>query len=335
MKTDRVERLLKLIQGLESGRSYSVEQLSELVGASRRTVFRDLNTLARAGLQYTFDHDSKSYSIERTALLPPVTLSYSEALALMLAVRHMTANPVLPDIGASASAGLKLESILPPAIRDHLGPLLEQVEIRHEPASDSGAIRDSLPIVQSALVESKKLDVRYDSYYEGHPIDVILHPYRLAHIHRGWYLIAFTEGVDSVRTYKVERILSLKTQSETFTVDSDFSLDAYFGNAWLMIRGDNPYHVKIRFQKRVAGNVDEITWHKTQRTTFESDGSLLFEVDVDGVDEISWWVLGYGNQAEVLEPPELRELITERVESMCACYRSGRETSNPDRTEVS
>jgi predicted DNA-binding transcriptional regulator YafY len=88
-----------------------------------------------------------------------------------------------------------------------------------------------------------------------------------------------------------------------------------------MIRGDKRYHVKIRFLKRVAGNVDEILWHKTQRTTFEEDGSLLFEVDVDGIDEIAWWALGYGDQAQVLEPPELREKVAGHAERMQRYYQ--------------
>jgi len=71
----------------------------------------------------------------------------------------------------------------------------------------------------------------------------------------------------------------------------------------------------------VAANVDEVAWHRTQRTHFEKDGALLFEVDVDGIHEISWWIPGYGDQAEVLEPPELRELIVGHAERMCAYYR--------------
>jgi proteasome accessory factor B len=105
-------------------------------------------------------------------------------------------------------------------------------------------------------------------------------------------------------------------------MDPDFSLENYFGHAWLMIRGDRRYHVVIRFQPKVAGNVDEVVWHKTQRTTHLPDGAMLFEVDVDGVEEIAWWVLGYGDQAEALEPPELRALIAGHARRMATLYQS-------------
>ena len=89
-------------------------------------------------------------------------------------------------------------------------------------------------------------------------------------------------------TFKVERILQYRVSEVRYKVDPEFSLEEYFGNAWLMIKGDQRYRVVIRFSPEVAGNVDEISWHKTQRTRFEDDGSLIFEVDVDGLGEISW-----------------------------------------------
>ncbi len=50
-------------------------------------------------------------------------------------------------------------------------------------------------------------------------------------------------------------------------------------------------------------------WHGTQKTTFNEDGSLTAEFRVDGLGEISWWILGYGDQVEVLRPAVLRKRI--------------------------
>ena len=320
MKPKRVERLLTLIQALQSGRSKTADDLAELAGVSRRTIFRDLELLDRAGIRFVYDRETRRYSAEQTTLLRPVTLTHPEALALMLGIRQLLSSRLMPDESVAASAGLKLESMLPPAIRDYCGPLLERIEIRGDPASEPESILQAIAVLQSALVNETKVRVQYDSYFEGKVINEVLHPYRLAYIHRGWYLIAFNETNCDVRTYKVERILSLKVLDVSYTIDPAFDLEDYFGNAWLMIRGDKRYHVKVRFLKKVAANVDEIVWHKTQQTTYEADGSLLFEVDVDGIEEISWWILGYGDQAQVLEPPELRRLLAQRVRRMHAYY---------------
>ena len=54
--------------------------------------------------------------------------------------------------------------------------------------------------------------------------------------------------------------------------------------------------------------------HAASRT--DRDGTLDFRAKVSGLNEISWWVLGYGDQAEVLEPPELRDLVAARARRM-------------------
>ncbi|MFQ5414610.1 MAG: helix-turn-helix transcriptional regulator [Phycisphaerae bacterium] len=329
MKTKRVERLLKLIQALHSGDQSAVDDLAALCGVDRRTVFRDLRLLKRSGLPFTYDRGTKRYRADRHALLPPVPLTHEEALALLIVTRAMMSGPLLPWPEAAAAAGLKIESMLPPTILDHCGPLMENVEIRLSPASDPRSIAATLPIVQTALAQRRKLAVDYDSYNERKRIDVVLRPHRLLHLRRGWYVIAWQEDAGAVRTFKVERIIHITLLDETFTIDPKFTLDDYFGNAWLMIRGDKRYHVKLRFAPKVAGNVEEIVWHKTQRTEYEDDGSLLFEVDVDGIQEIVWWVLGYGDQAVVLEPAELRRVVGAHARRLCAVYADTDPTMPP------
>ncbi len=319
-KSKRIERLLRLIQALQTGRAKTAKDLAEEVSVSRRTVFRDLELLARSGIRYIFDRQTHRYSTNQTALLPPVTLTHAEALALLLSARYIVSHQGITDVSVAASAALKLESMLPPQVRDYCGPLLERMEIRGDPVSDAGSIVETVSILQAATLHQNKLQVAYDSYYERRVIEVTLHPYRLAYIHFGWYLIAHTEGIAQVRTYKVERILRVKVLDATYSIDPTFNLEDYFGNAWRMIRGEKRYHVKVRFLAKVAANVDEIHWHKTQRTEYEDDGSLLFEADVDGIEEISWWILGYGDKAQVLEPPELRDLVARRVRRMFEYY---------------
>lgn len=320
MNTKRVERLLALIQALQSGRALTAEDLAQQLSVSRRTVFRDLELLAEAGIPYEYDRASKRYSTEHIALLPPVNVTHAEALALITATRHLMQHQSILDQPAAASAAMKIEGLLPQPLQDYCGAVLENVEIRHDPASDPQAASSIMPALQIAMAKRRKIRVEYDSLHDNEIIDVVLEPYRLAYLHRGWYLIAHCQHFGEVRTFKVERFRGVVLLEEAYELDDSFSLDKHFGNAWLMIRGEQRYHVKIRFTPKVARNVNEIAWHKTQRTSFLDDGSLVFEVDVDGISEIAWWVLGYADQAEVLEPAELREEIACRAKAMMNLY---------------
>jgi predicted DNA-binding transcriptional regulator YafY len=49
--------------------------------------------------------------------------------------------------------------------------------------------------------------------------------------------------------------------------------------------------------------------HPLEKTTEYKDGSVIYEVDVAGSDEFLRWVLGFGNEAVILEPFEMREKL--------------------------
>ena len=37
---------------------------------------------------------------------------------------------------------------------------------------------------------------------------------------------------------------------------------------------------------------------------------------MDGLEEISWWILGYGDQVQILKPKALREKVLARAKGM-------------------
>ena len=63
-------------------------------------------------------------------------------------------------------------------------------------------------------------------------------------------------------------------------------------------------------------NVAEVKWHPTQEVNFEHDGSAVLEFRVDGIGEITWWILGYGDQVRVLAPKVLRKRVVDIAKNM-------------------
>jgi predicted DNA-binding transcriptional regulator YafY len=59
-----------------------------------------------------------------------------------------------------------------------------------------------------------------------------------------------------------------------------------------------------------------VQWHSTQKVTFQPDGSAIVDFRVDGLGEITWWILGYGDQVQVLAPKVLRRKVAEIAENM-------------------
>ncbi|MGQ9622929.1 MAG: WYL domain-containing protein [Candidatus Caldatribacteriaceae bacterium] len=63
----------------------------------------------------------------------------------------------------------------------------------------------------------------------------------------------------------------------------------------------------------------ERIWHPTQTITELDDGGLLFEVEANP-EEIKRWVIGYGNHAEIVSPPYLREEVKEEIQKTLVRY---------------
>ena len=83
-----------------------------------------------------------------------------------------------------------------------------------------------------------------------------------------------------------------------------------------MIPEGRIYHVSLRFLPKVAHNVSEVQWHRTQSVEHNEDGSVTMDFRVDGLGEISWWVLGYGDQVQVLGPKSLRKMVLKMAENI-------------------
>jgi proteasome accessory factor B len=114
--------------------------------------------------------------------------------------------------------------------------------------------------------------------------------------------------------------------AETYTVPKSFSLERHLRNAWFLVPGPEPVEdIVVRFQLLVARNVAEVLWQKTQRCEFQVDGSMLFHAPVSSVNEIVWWILGYGDQAEVLQSPKLRRFVAHRARTVVERYESKEE----------
>ncbi len=90
-------------------------------------------------------------------------------------------------------------------------------------------------------------------------------------------------------------------------------LKATFGNAWAVYRGDKSYEVEIRFTPEAARVVLETIWHHTQKSKSEPDGSVIVTFQVDGLEEIGNWVLGWAGRCKIVRPKELRDLVIEKL----------------------
>ena len=323
MNVSRIRRLLKLLGLLQGGRGYNAHALAQACEVSRRTIFRDLDALRSAGVPLVYDRDSGHFHIPGTYFLPPTNFTAEEALAVLVLCHELGDDAHLPFYSAARTAAVKLDNNLPRRLRELLRSVSGSVRIKMRATNRMQGQETVYQQLLGAVSERKAVRIGYDSFAERKLISTKLNPYRLLFSGHSWYAIGRSSLHRSCRTFNVRRIASLERLSDSFLVPANFTVERYLRNAWHLIPERGPDHeVAVQFKPMVARNVAEVAWHHTQSTELLDDGSLLFRATVSGIGEISWWILGYGDQAEVLAPPELRELVASRARNMARQYDS-------------
>src|SRR5262249_10530010 len=85
--------------------------------------------------------------------------------------------------------------------------------------------------------------------------------------------------------------------------------------AWGIVRG-TLVTVRVAFAKGVAPYIRERLWHPTQKLRDLPDGRLELTLQVADTQEVRRWILGWGAQAEVLQPIAMREALGEEAGAM-------------------
>ena len=315
MKTGRVSRILQIVTALQSGRYYTAGNLADMWGTSERTLYRDLRSLRDAGVPCRWDKETRGYSIDPKFFLPPMALNNREALSLLLLIE--TRNRIyIPFKKSVLLAALKIENNLSGPIRQRCDTVLRNISIKAKSQAMPGLIDKVFVQLLKAILKKRVVNIRYYLSDKQKTIGTDLSPYHLRHDDYTWCVIGKSTLHKRVHVFKLNRIKELNTLDRCFTEHSEFDVNEYLGRAWSMIPEGRLNNVKLKFLPEVAYSVAEVQWHSTQTVTFEDDGSAIAEFRVDGLNEIIWWILGYGDKVQVLAPQVLRERIAEIAGNM-------------------
>jgi predicted DNA-binding transcriptional regulator YafY len=95
--------------------------------------------------------------------------------------------------------------------------------------------------------------------------------------------------------------------------DPDFNLKEYAKRSFGVFQ-EEPYNVTWRFSSAVADAVHEHHFHPSQKIEEQPDGSLIVRFKAGGWKEMCWYLMTWEGQAEIIEPPHLRESYREMVQ---------------------
>ncbi|MGQ9547279.1 MAG: helix-turn-helix transcriptional regulator [Roseiflexus sp.] len=311
-KAARLRRIEHLLYNAVDG--LRVIDLAERCGVNRRTIYRDLAALEEIGVP-VWQHDGR-YGIERETYLSTVQLNLNEAVALFFAARLLShhSDEHNPHV---VSALQKLAASLPDkTVSDHIARVADLIRTRARRIE----YIHILETITRAWADRRCVDIRYRAMNKEITQRVI-EPYLLevARSEPASYVIAYDRLRGALRTFKLERIEQAIILDETYTIPEHFDPYAYFASAW-GVMNETEVEVRLRFTGEAARRVRESVWHHSQQIIERTDGACDMILRVGGIREIRSWILGWGGDAEVLAPAELRNDIQEQARRMAAIY---------------
>jgi predicted DNA-binding transcriptional regulator YafY len=319
-------RVMEIHKLVRTGKFPNCSTLAADIEVTPKTIQRDISFMRdQLGLPLEYDAVRHGYFYTREVRdFPMLQLSRSDLVALFLA-RH----------ALEPLRGTRLERMLNESFSKIAGACGGDVSIAWHELDDAFSVKASGVMTADVTRFGDLLDaVRCcrEASFDYHKLTATeperrrVHPYHVGQIEHGWYLIAFDPGRGAMRTFALQRMSNLRIERRTFKRDAKFDARDYLGGSfgvWSYDGSDDTHEVRIRFGGYAARVVGERLWHPSQRINRhgEDDGDIEFVAKLRGLEEITRWVMSWGGNAVVLDPPELRDKVRREVTRMDAAYR--------------
>jgi predicted DNA-binding transcriptional regulator YafY len=304
----RASRLVSFLMLLQARGQLTAAELAERLEVSERTVQRDAQALAAAGVPIaSVRGPAGGYRLERGYRTRLTGLDATEAEALFV-------GPAA-ELGLGrelAAARLKLLASLPGELQERASRAAQLFHV-----DTRGWFREEdrvphLPVVVGALWRGRRLDMRYR---EGSTIvSRRLDPLGLVLKAGVWYLLARRRGEE--RVYRVSRIVSARERAEECAREPDFDLaGAWASRSEAFERSREQVEVTVRVPR------SHVRYLRGARVLEDGERTTV-AAQFDGLDHAYRALLSYGPDAEVLAPRALRARVARAVSETAALYES-------------
>jgi predicted DNA-binding transcriptional regulator YafY len=319
----RASRLLSILTTLQARGRVTAPELAEACEVSVRTIYRDVDALSAAGIPVYAERGADGgfrlldgYRVRLNGLSP------TEADALFLAGLPGPAAALGLD-GAMSAAQDKLVAAMPANLRASATRMQARFHLDAPAWFGEAEEPQHLRAISEALLGDRLIEIRYRSWKAEKrrrlaPLGLVLKG-------GNWYLAGQVDN--SVRTYRVARILDCAVLSDSFMRPADFDLGRYWRAATERLETEmhpqeaivrlSPFGVKlldalsqpyVKARLRIADEADAAGW----RTATIPVGTTLWHAAAE--------LLRLGPEAEVLAPQELRDKMTELTKAMARRY---------------
>jgi proteasome accessory factor C len=317
-KFDRIFRLHAVLNGRRS--AISAGELLERLGCSRATLHRDIALLKDyLHAPVEFDADGRGYRFSTasgTYELPGLWFSAAELQALVF----------LQRLAEDSGGGILQEEIK--ALSRHLSALTKHKRLHLDEASTrlrfpalvARSAGTAFPSVLSSTLRRKQLRFGYHSRGSDERTERIVSPQRVVHYREAWYMDAWDEKKQKLRSFSIDRMSNALEQNESARAVPESELDEHFGGAFGIFGGRPDKKAVLLFTAERARWVADEVWHPKKSARYLEDGSYELSVPYRDSRELVMEILRHGPHVKVIAPETLSQEVAKQLTAALSQY---------------
>lgn len=311
-------RVLAALELLQSHRQINGTELAERLGVDRRTVRRYVSVLEELGIPVTTEQGRYGgYRLVAGYKLPPMMFTEEETLAIalgLLAARQLGLATYAPAI---AGAEAKLERVMPDNLKRRVRGVRDITRVilpRGEPSLDD----DALLTLTSAAEDNRCVAFNYHSPEQAMMARTI-DPYGVVFRQGRWYVIGFCHLRQAMRSFRLDRIDTVRAKAETFQRPPGFDPGDFLQDSLSSWGQDHEVSVLLHTDRQTLLASGAFMPECSGQFDIHEDG-LLMNTRTDSLEWFAGWLAQLPVRFTVLAPAELKEALRQRAQQlMAAC----------------
>jgi len=306
---NRFDRITAILIQLQSRKIVKAQDLAERFEISLRTVYRDMNTLAEAGVPI-IGEAGIGYSIMDGYRLPPVMFTKEEARTFITAEKLMEKFTDSSTKTHYQSAMFKIKSVLKSTEKNLLEDMEQHIEIRHQREAFNPILNNTLETILKGISEKKVIRLQYSAFNSDESTSREIEPVGVFHEHSYWYLVAFCLLRNSYRNFRCDRMSKIELTDRIFS-KQHASLKEYLNSVPKL---ENLQLIVIRVSKHMMRYIQEQKHYYGFVSEKQSGNEFEITFLTISLEGFARWYTMIAEFASIIQPPELTQHVRKRLE---------------------
>ena len=309
-------RLLTVLEMLQSHKQMSGPEIARRLEIDVRTVRRYIVMLQDMGIPVQAERGPHgAYRLERGHRMPPLLFSDSETVAFTLGLLAVREYGFPIEVAAVEGALAKVVRVLPENLLQQVQSLQEAIKFHvYSPAVSLNA---ALLVSLSVATQQKRQVCLHYRNWNGAESQRTFDPYGIVLNEGYWYTIGYCHLRQDVRTFRLDRILSLEPGKQSFIPPENFDPVAQVVNSIGLTPGIQAVEVLLETTLERAQQVIS----PIMGTLEQTDEGVLFRRPASQLEWIAIELICMDFPIRVIQPIELKDkllMMAARAQKMVA-----------------